>query len=89
MKIQDVEEDLDDLTGCLFGEARVLRRAPDHLLSGSRKWRCECERCGLTFEAWEHALIMGYTKNCGCGSQVKHHPIRHTRIDYEGEPVTA
>jgi hypothetical protein len=88
MKIKDAEEDLDDLTGCLFGDLKVLRRIPDHFECGCRRWRCMCS-CGNAVETFETALLENRKTSCGCQDQIRRLPIRRTRIDYDGEPVTA
>jgi hypothetical protein len=63
--------DSNDLTGTTFsGTVLVLRRSADHFLSGSRMWSCACLRCGNPFEAFEHALVKGYTTSCGCQGQI-------------------
>jgi hypothetical protein len=70
MKITEVAEDLNDLTGCQFGDLTVIRRDPDHHLCHCRRWRCECS-CGLPATAYETALLDGATVSCGCQNQAK------------------
>ena len=59
---------LDDLTGQMFGNLTVVRRAEDYISpSGNHQtqWECKCS-CGNTKIVHANSLKQGYTKSCGC-----------------------
>lgn len=56
-----------DLTGRIFGNLKVLARAPSRRRSGNTVayWRCGC-KCGETVIVRAPNLVSGNSKSCGC-----------------------
>ena len=54
----------EDLTGRVFGELTVLRRA-ENSPGGRTVWLCQCS-CGKTHEVLAGKLKSGRTRSCGC-----------------------
>ena len=52
-----------DLSGCVFGELRVLRPAPEGK-GGRRAWVCRCS-CGREVSVLGKSLRSGHTRSCG------------------------
>lgn len=67
-----------DLTGLIFGELKILRKAPPFSGCGCPRWRCRCS-CGNISDKSQHALLTGgHELSCGCFSQVKHNRTGHS-----------
>lgn len=61
---------LVDLTGRVFGDLEVIRRAPN---SGRNiKWLCVCA-CGNQPEPIGSNLVRGLSKSCGCKDRIGSH----------------
>lgn len=69
-----------DLTGQVFGQLQVLRRADDQSRNGGVWWLCQCS-CGSRYEVPASLLVTGKRTHCGGTSHEKH----YARADIAGQ----
>ena len=57
------QDNLDDITGNVYGDWLVLYRDENKIPT---RWICECQKCKITKSVLASSLKSGKTKNCGC-----------------------